>query len=52
MMGQTIGRSVKTVAPDWLIDELKRDVHYVTRKFNVAKDVAFIDICAFKGYVV
>ena len=48
-MGQSFGRTVKSVAPEWLINELKRDVHYVKRKFSVVKDVALLDFLTFKG---
>lgn len=48
-MGQKLGRTVKAVAPDWLISEVKRDVHFMRRKFNIARDVALIDFITFKG---
>ena len=50
-MGQTLGHSVKSAVPDWLIETLKRDVMLVKREYNLVKDISSLDLSSFKDVV-
>lgn len=50
-MGQSIGITVKNVAPDWLLEKIQRDITYVKRNYHLVKDIALIDYPTFRNVV-